>query len=71
METISINTEFIRLQDLLKLTGLAATGGEAKVRIQAGEASVNGEICLQQKKKLREGDVVSFQGRSFRVVYAP
>ena len=35
METISINTEFIRLQDLLKLTGLAATGGEAKVRIQA------------------------------------
>jgi len=71
METISINTEFIRLQDLLKLTGLAATGGEAKVRIQAGEASVNGEICLQRGKKLREGDVVSFQGRSFRVVYAP
>ena len=71
METISINTEFIRLQDLLKLTGLTATGGEAKVRIQAGEASVNGEICLQRGKKLREGDVVSFQGRSFRVVYAP
>ena len=66
METISINTEFIRLQDLLKLTGLAA-----KVRIQAGEASVNGEICLQRGKKLREGDVASFQGRSFRVVYAP
>ena len=61
METISINTEFIRLQDLLKLT----------VRIQAGEASVNGEICLQRGKKLREGDVASFQGRSFRVVYAP
>ena len=71
METISINTEFIRLQDLLKLTGLAATGGEAKVRIQAGEASVNGEICLQRGEKLREGDVASFQGRSFRVVYAP
>ena len=47
METISINTEFIRLQDLLKLTG------------------------LQRGKKLREGDVASFQGRSFRVVYAP
>lgn len=71
MEIISITTEFIRLQDLLKLAGLAATGGEAKIRVQAGEAAVNGEICLQRGKKLREGDVVSFQGRSFQVVYAP
>lgn len=71
METISINTEFIRLQDLLKLAGLTGTGGEAKVRIQAGEVSVNGEICLQRGKKLREGDTAAFQGRSFQVVYAP
>ena len=71
METISINTEFIRLQDLLKLTGLAATGGEAKVRIQAGEASVNGEICLQRGKKLRPGDTIVFQGRQYQIAYAP
>ena len=71
METISITTEYIRLQDLVKLTGLAATGGEAKIRIQAGEAAVNGEVCLQRGRKLREGDVASFQGRSFQVVYAP
>jgi len=70
METISINTEFIRLQDLLKLTGLAATGGEAKVRIQAGEASVNGEICLQRGRKLRPGDVMTFRGRDYTVAYA-
>lgn len=71
METISITTEYIRLQDLLKLTGLAATGGEAKIHIQAGEAAVNGDVCLQRGRKLREGDVASFQGRSFQVVYAP
>lgn len=71
METLSITTEFIRLQDLMKLTGLAATGGEAKMHIQAGEVSVNGEICLQRGKKLRQGDTASFQGRTFQVTYAP
>lgn len=70
METISITTEFIRLQDLMKLGNLVASGGEAKVRVQGGEVSVNGEICLQRGRKLREGDIVMFQGRSYRVVYA-
>lgn len=70
METISITTEFIRLQDLMKLGNLVASGGEAKVRIQGGEVSVNGEICLQRGRKLRQGDAVTFQGRSYQVVYA-
>lgn len=70
METISITTEFIRLQDLMKLASLTATGGEAKVRIQGGEVSVNGEVCLQRGRKLREGDEVSFAGRTYRVIYA-
>lgn len=70
METISITTEIIRLQDLMKLGNLVASGGEAKVRVQGGEVSVNGEICLQRGRKLREGDIVMFQGRSYRVVYA-
>ena len=47
MREIVITTEFIKLQDLLKLAGLVETGGEAKERIQAGEASVNGEVCLR------------------------
>lgn len=71
METISITTEFIRLQDLMKLASLTATGGEAKIRIQAGEVSVNGSVCLQRGRKLREGDVVAFAGRTYRVAYAP
>lgn len=70
MREIVITTEFIKLQDLLKLAGLVETGGEAKERIQAGEASVNGEVCLQRGKKLRSGDVAEFGGVRCGVRYA-
>ena len=70
METITITTEFIRLQDLMKFADLTASGGEAKVLIQNGQVSVNGEICLQRGKKLRPGDVVEFGGRTCTVAYA-
>lgn len=56
--TIAINTEFIKLEALLKLADLVSSGGEAKVRIQAGEAMVNGTVCTQRGKKLRPGDRV-------------
>ena len=70
MKTITITTEFIKLQDLLKLAGAVETGGEAKERIQAGEASVNGAPCPQRGKKLRHGDVVSFGGQEYALQYA-
>ena len=70
MKEITITTEFIKLQDLLKLAGLVETGGEAKERIQAGEARVNGEPCLQRGKKIRPGDEVSFAGERLTVNYA-
>ena len=70
MKTITITTEFIKLQDLLKLAGAVETGGEAKERIQAGEAGVNGEVCPQRGKKIRPGDVVAFDGQEYTVAYA-
>ena len=70
METITITTEFIRLQDLMKLGSLVSTGGEAKIVIQDGQVSVNGEICLQRGKKLRPGDMVQYGGRACTVAYA-
>ena len=70
METITITTEFIRLQDLMKLADLVSSGGEAKVLIQDGQVTVNGETCLQRGKKLRPGDVVRFDGRACTVAYA-
>lgn len=70
MREIPITTEFIKLQDLLKLAGLVETGGEAKERIQAGEARVNGEPCLQRGKKIRPGDKVAFAGATLAARYA-
>ena len=70
MKTITITTEFIQPQDLLKLAGAVETGGEAKERIQAGEASVNGAPCPQRGKKLRPGDGVSFGGQEYALQYA-
>lgn len=48
---INIDTEFIKLQDLLKLAGLCDTGGMAKMLIQNGNVTVNGEVCTMRGKK--------------------
>ena len=53
---IKIHTEFIKLQDLLKFAGAVETGGDAKLIIQEGRVSVNGEPCLMRGKKMRPGD---------------
>ena len=70
MEMITITTEYIKLQDLLKLAAITATGGEAKLLIPDGEVLVNGEVCTMRGKKLRPGDVVEALGRSCGVQYA-
>ena len=56
--TVQIRTEFIKLQDLLKFAGAVETGGDAKLIIQEGRVSVNGEVCTMRGKKLRPGDTV-------------
>ena len=70
METITITTEFIKLQDLLKLASLVSTGGEAKIVINEEEVTVNGEVCTQRGKKIRPGDTVCFEGHTLAVKYA-
>ncbi len=70
MTDIAITTEFIKLQDLLKLASLVGTGGEAKLVIQEGDVAVNGEICTMRGRKLRPGDVVCFRGEELTVSYA-
>ena len=65
--TVSITTEFIKLEALLKLANRVVTGGEAKMLIQDGQASVNGEVCTMRGKKLRPGDTVQFQGQEILV----
>ncbi len=61
-KTVTIRTEFIRMDALLKLAGLVMTGGEAKIIIQNGDVTFNGEICQMRGKKVRAGDEVGYNG---------
>lgn len=67
MKDIRIETEYIRLDALLKLAGAAVTGGQAKADIQAGRVQVNGEPCTMRGKKIYPGDSVRVAGRGFKV----
>ena len=58
-QTVKIQTEFIKLEALLKYAALVGTGGEAKIRIQQGEVLVNGESCTMRGRKIRPGDTVT------------
>ena len=60
MEKITIETEYIKLEALLKFAALVGTGGEAKLAIADGLVQVNGETCTMRGKKLRPGDTVRF-----------
>ena len=60
MEKIKINTEFIKLDSLLKFAALVGTGGEAKYVISEGLVSVNGEGCTMRGRKIYPGDRVEF-----------
>ena len=60
MEKIALQTEYIKLDALLKFASLVGTGGEAKVAVAEGLVKVNGEVCTQRGKKIRPGDTVSF-----------
>ncbi len=60
--------EFITLQSLLKASGLSGTGGNAKHSIVGGEVKVDGEVELRRGKKIRAGQVVTFNGEEVKVL---
>lgn len=66
-EKIAIDTEFIRLDALLKLGGVVDTGGQAKFAVQNGEVKVNGEVCTMRGKKMRNGDKAEFDDVTYEV----
>lgn len=67
MEKIKIQTEYIKLDQFLKWTGVAESGVDAKDMILAGEVKVNGEVEERRGKKLRVGDTVQVAGKTFEV----
>ena len=66
---IKIDTEFIKLDQLLKFSDIVPSGGIAKEVIQDGLVSVNGEECTMRGKKIRSGDtvVIEFDDETFEI----
>ena len=59
--------EFIALCDLLKLTGIADSGGQGKAMVADGHVRVDGEIELRKTAKIRAGQVVECLGQTIKV----
>ncbi|MBU5311407.1 RNA-binding S4 domain-containing protein [Tissierella carlieri] len=61
MKEISIETDYIKLDQFLKLAGITQTGGQAKIMISEGSIIVNNEVILQRGKKIRKNDIVEIK----------
>lgn len=68
MNEIVLKDEFIKLGQSLKAVGLVDSGVDAKLAIINGEVKVNGKVELQRGKKLKAGDIVSYNGEEIKIV---
>ena len=68
MKEVRIKDEYIKLCQALKFAGMVENGADAKFEIQDGLVKVNGEVELQRGKKLRNGDIVEYNGEEFTIV---
>jgi ribosome-associated protein len=66
--TFQLDDDFVELHVLLKLLGLAPSGGAAKTMIAAGEVSVDGVVETRKACKIRGNQVVSVGDDEVRVV---
>ena len=67
MEVIKLREEFIKLGQALKAANLVDSGVTAKIVIQDGEVKVNGEVDTRRGRKLYDGDLVEYDGKSIRI----
>jgi len=65
---VSLKTEFIKLDQLLKFVGVAESGGHAKEIILEGSVYVNGSICTMRGKKIRKGDKIKLDDYLFNII---
>ena len=68
MEEIIIRDEYIKLEQALKLSGEVSMGSEAKYAIKEGRVLLNGEVELQRGKKLRNGDIFTFNNHDYKII---
>ncbi len=62
-EEILINTEYIELDKLLKVSGIAESGGQAFMMVEKGIIRLNGKTVSEKRRKIRPGDIVNIDGK--------
>ena len=67
MRDIEVSGEPVELYKLLKLAGMASSGGEAKSAVAEGRVSVNGSVETRKRKKIFSGDIVGFGKEEIRI----
>jgi ribosome-associated protein len=67
MEKLKIETEYIKLDQFLKWSGIAESGAEAKILISQEQIKVNSNIEKQRGKKLRIGDKIEYKDKIFLI----
>ncbi|MFW5822954.1 MAG: RNA-binding S4 domain-containing protein [Tangfeifania sp.] len=68
MMEFELTSEYIELIKLLKITGIAETGGHAKILVDEGEVLLNGEPEFRKKAKLRAGDLIEIMGEKIKLI---
>jgi ribosome-associated protein len=67
MRQVNIQREPVELYKILKFEGLAASGGEAKLAVAAGQVTVNGEVETRKRRKIVSGDTIVFRAETLQV----
>lgn len=68
MKDFVLKDDYIELVRLIKLLGIADTGGHAKLLIEQGEVRLNGQAEMRKRAKLRAGDEVEISGRKIKIL---
>lgn len=68
MIEFKLNGEYIALCDLLKIEGIAQSGGQGKQMVAEGIVTVDGEVERRKTAKIRSGQVVGCMGQSIKVI---
>ncbi|MBC7655265.1 MAG: RNA-binding S4 domain-containing protein [Oligoflexus sp.] len=68
MLEFTLKGEFIPLIQLLKITDLVGSGGEAQMVVTDGLVSYNGEIDYRKRLKVKKGDIIEFKGQTIKVI---
>jgi ribosome-associated protein len=65
--SFELDRDFVKLDDLLKLTGVCDSGGAGKHLVASGAVTVDGQVELRKTCKIRAGQVVRLTGVEIRV----